>query len=416
VKIGIVGTGISGLSAAHLLCRNHDVTVYEAEDRIGGHTHTVDVDEHGRRLPVDTGFIVFNEPNYPHLNRLFDLLNVQSQASDMSFSVHCDRTGLEYSGGSLAGLVARKRNLVSPAFLSMVKDLLKYYRKGQESLRNGLTDKMTVAEFIEKNGLGQNFVDYYLYPLGSSLWSCSLDEFSRFPILFVLEFLQNHQLLQTRGRPRWRTVKGGSREYVKVLIQPFRDSIRTATPVRQVQRNGRSVRVTTEQGDIDEFDEVIVATHADQALRLVHDAEPEEKDILAYFPYRQNDVILHTDTGILPNHPAAWASWNYRVASTQQSKATVTYNMNMLQMIESEHTYCVSLNPATAIDPAKVIRRFSYSHPSFEPGRSSAQERHADLIRRRGISYCGAYWGYGFHEDGLRSALHVCAAFGEDLS
>ncbi len=412
MRIAVIGAGIAGLTAASLLQRRHDINVLEANDYVGGHTNTIDVVEDGRGLSVDTGFIVFNETNYPNLCRMFDRLGVEVRETDMSFSVRCDRSGLEYNGSTLDRLFVQRRNLLRPAFWSMLVDIVRFHRRAPMELADGLTDETTVAQYLAQRNYGAAFVEQYLVPLGAALWSCSATRFREFPMRFVIEFLHNHRMLQISGRPRWKTVVGGSREYVRLLTADFAARIRTRTVVTQVRRVAGGVELALRDGRRERFDEVVLAAHADQSLALVSDSDAVEEELLRAFPYQNNDVVLHTDTAMLPRSREAWASWNYRVPRNGQAPACVTYNMNMLQGLDSARTYCVSLNQSDDIEASRVIRRLRYAHPAFGPGRAHAQARHAELVRRRGISYCGAYWGYGFHEDGVRSALTVCDGFG----
>ncbi len=415
MNVAIVGSGISGLSCAHVLSQKHKVTLFESGDYLGGHTNTVDVREGQRTIPVDTGFIVFNQPNYPNLCRLFGHLGVESRDSDMSFSVRCEQSGIEYNGGSLDSLFIQRANLLRPSHWRMIAEILRFHREAPAHLRAGLDDSISVSGYLARHRFSSAFERRYLLPLGASLWSCSAAQFGNFPMRFVIEFLLNHRMLQVEGRPVWKTVRGGSREYVRQLVSQMNADVRLNTSVAGVRRKGNGVELRHADGRLEHFDEVVMACHADQSLRLVQDADGLEHDVLARFPYQLNEVVLHTDTRVLPARRKAWASWNYRVPARSRSNVTVSYNMNMLQGIESERTYCVSLNLSSEIDPSKVIRRIRYEHPLFTPGRSVAQSHHGELIRRRGISYCGAYWGYGFHEDGVRSALNVCAAFDQSL-
>jgi predicted NAD/FAD-binding protein len=414
MRICIVGAGIAGLTAARLLSRRHRVSVLEANTYAGGHTNTVEVRDGERTLAVDTGFIVFNQPNYPHLCRLFDQLGVESRETDMSFSVHCERSGLEWNGSSLNQVFVQRRNLVRPAHWRMLADILRFHREAQ-GLLDALDDTVTVQDWVRRERYGRGFEERYLLPLGASLWSCSASTFGAFPMRFVVEFLQNHRMLQVSGRPVWRTVRGGSREYVKRLVAPFRDAIRLGTAVTSVRRVPGAVEVGMANDRVEHFDEVVLACHSDQALRLLTNPDDDERALLGAFPYQSNEAVLHTDTRLLPERRSAWASWNYRIPAERRSDVSVTYDMNMLQGLDSDTTWCVSLNPGGAVDPAKVVRRFRYDHPLFTAGRAEAQARHGELIRRRGLSFCGAYWGYGFHEDGVRSALAVCDAFEQDL-
>ena len=418
MKIAIIGSGISGLTAAYTLHKKHDISVFEANSYVGGHTNTIEVYDHyaERMIPVDTGFIVFNDKNYPNMCRLFDELGVESRESDMSFSVHCEQDGLEYNGADINKIFSQRRNLLNPKFLLMLRDFLRFHSDGPAALPNNLDDLITVDEFASTHEYGRYFIEYYLVPLGASLWSCPADRFGKFPMRFVLEFLDNHCMLQMDDRPQWRTVVGGSYQYVKPMTAGFSNRIYLNTAVHKVIRNAGLVSLVFEDGSEQKFDEVILATHADQSLRLLVDTDDEERAILEKFPYQDNEAILHTDTSLLPHNKRAWASWNYRIPRQANTHASLTYNMNMLQGIESDNTYMVSLNQINAIDESTIIKRIQYHHPQFCPGRDSAQSQHHLMIQRRGISYCGAYWGYGFHEDGVRSALAVSHAFDIELA
>ena len=415
MNIAIIGSGISGLIAAYLLARRHSVQVFEAADYIGGHTHTIDVKESGRMLPVDTGFIVFNELNYPNLCRLFEALGVASRNSDMSFSVRCEHSGLEYNGSTFASLFAQKSNLLNPPFWAMLRDILAFHKDAYRALKNGLSEQLSITDFVQQHAYGRLFFSHYLLPLGASIWSCPTDYFRVFPARFVLEFMANHRLLQINGRPQWKTVVGGSRSYITPLTRTFADRIHLKARIVRVKRQAKSVELTTANGATQHFDEVVIATHANQALSILAEPEADERELLQSFPYQRNEVTVHTDTGLLPRSPQAWASWNYYLPANNSEQATLTYNMNLLQGLNSAQTYCVSLNQSAHIDAKHIVRRIPYSHPQFGPGVLAAQARHPEMIRRRRLSYCGAYWGHGFHEDGLRSALAVGEAFEETV-
>ena len=408
--MAIVGGGVSGLVTAALLGRRHEVTVFESDAYAGGHTHTVAVDTPDGALAVDTGFIVFNDRTYPLFTRLLDRLGVATRDTEMSFSVRCDRTGLEYNGTTLNGLFADRRHLASPSFLGMVRDILRFNRDGAEQA--GRAGRATVGRFLSTHRYGRRFRDHYLLPMGASIWSCPSGTFLDFPIAFVMDFFANHGLLQLRDRPTWKVVRGGSARYVDRLLARTAGSLRLSTPVHGIRRHADHV-VVRSTGRVETFDEVVLACHADQALALLDDPSMTERQLLGAFPYQPNVAVLHTDAGCLPRRRRAWASWNYRVPSAPAAPPTVTYHMNRLQHLETTQQYCVSLNPSTAIAAGAEIARYTYTHPMFTAARVDAQTQHATMIRRRGTSYCGAYWGYGFHEDGVRSAVAVAAAFGE---
>ena len=415
MRIAVVGAGIAGLVASHVLSRRHQVTLFEAEATAGGHANTVAINDNGRQRPIDTGFIVFNRENYPLLTRFFEYLNVPSSQSDMSFSVSCDKSGLEYSATSMNAFFSQRENLIRPTHWKLLADILRFNLRAEHWLRERDDGQLTVAQFLRECPLGKSFAAHYFFPLGSSLWSCQPHQFEQFPIKFVIEFLKNHAMLQVRHRPQWLTVAGGSRCYVNtVIFQLPSGSVRLQKTVDRVVPTKDGVDVFWNGSNSAEFDEVVLATHADTSLNLVDNADEEEKEALGSFPYQDNQICLHTDTQVLPKNRSAWASWNYRISDDVTKAANITYNMNMLQGIESDKTFCVSLNQLDALDPEKVIYRTTYRHPVFQPGRDQIQSQHSRFLRRRGVSYCGAYWGYGFHEDGVRSALSVCQAFDMD--
>lgn len=410
MKIAIVGGGISGLTCAWLLHRHHDISVFESAPKPGGHSNTVEFELEGRDYRVDTGFIVYNDRTYPNFMALLSQLGVAGTPTSMSFAVRCDRTGVEYSGTGLSGVFAQKRNLIRPSFLRMVADILRFNRQGTSEAET-VSSEMTVGEFLRKNHYGRSFAEHYLLPMGAAIWSCPTGTFADFPIQFILQFYRNHGLLSLTNRPQWYTIPGGSRQYVKRLTAPFSDRIRSGSPVRRVVRSENGVTVSTDQGSED-FDEVIFACHSDQALALLDRSNNVERTVLSAFPYEMNEAVLHTDESILPRCKKAWSAWNYRIGVAQETRATITYNMNILQHIQSPHTFLVTLNDTETIDPARVISRHQYSHPLFTIERSSMQALHGRLIRSQRTSFCGAYWGNGFHEDGVNSALAVCRKFG----
>ncbi len=406
MKVAIIGSGISGSVAAHHLHRRCDLTVFEADSRIGGHTHTVQVEHAGQSWAIDTGFIVYNEPNYPHFSRLLRELEVPTQPTSMSFAVRCDRTGLEYNGTGLNRLFAQRRNCVRWSFWRMLSDILRFGRQAPRLLDDESQDP-TVEEFLHAGRYSPIFREHYLVPLGAALWSCPPDSFRQFQMRFVVRFLHNHAMLQLGGRPVWRVIRGGSQNYSDKLTAPFRACIRTGTPVVNVRRVAGRLQLRTAAGESEAFDHVIFACHADQALRILEQPLPVERQVLACFPYQRNIATLHTDESVLPTRRLARASWNVHLPADRERFALVTYNMNLLQSLKAPCTFCVTLNDDGRIDPARVLRRITYHHPLYFRDRVAAQRRHRELIDLQGVSYCGAYWGYGFHEDGVTSAMRV---------
>ncbi len=419
MKIAIIGAGISGLTAAYRLSPAHEVTLFEANDYLGGHTNTVEVEWDGERRAIDTGFIVFNDWTYPNFIALLDELGVCSQPTSMSFSVRCDAANLEYNGSSLNGLFAQRRNLLRPSFYRMLADIMRFNRDTPELvLSRPATDETTVGEFLTRHRYSREFAEHYLLPMGAAIWSCPMGTFENFPIRFIVEFYKNHGLLSVRNRPTWRVIEGGSRNYVAKMAERFRDRVRLSTPIEQVRRSVSDVLIVPKNSPPESFDHVVFACHSDQALRMLADPTATERAVLSEFPYGRNIAVLHTDRSVLPKRRRAWASWNYRVSgqspragvssSNSEQAATVTYQMNLLQHLRSRHDFNVTLNSDEQIDPAKVLRRFEYHHPIFTVRRAAAQARHRELINVNRASFCGAYWGNGFHEDGVVSALRVC--------
>lgn len=407
VRIAIVGTGISGLVVANKLSRDHLVTVFEGADRIGGHTATKDVSVDGKSYAIDTGFIVFNDNTYPEFIKIMDSMGVRSQPTTMGFSVSCERTGLEYSGGSLNSLFAQRKNLVSPYFLSLVRDILRFNRQALDHFENGLLDPdQTLDQYLHQHNYGTAFVRHYLAPMAAAIWSSSQQTVLDFPVLFFVRFFKNHGLLQIRNRPQWRTLIGGSNSYLEPITRPFKEQIRLSCPVRSITRRENGVTLVSDRFGEEEFDHVVIAAHADQALSILADASSSEQDILAAIPYRKNSVVLHTDASVLPERRSTWSSWNYRITKSAQELPVLSYNMNILQRIESQHTFCVTLNHDQAIDPSKILGSYEYAHPEFSSDAVSAQERWSD-INGANTWFCGAYWRNGFHEDGVSSALRV---------
>lgn len=409
-RIAIIGAGVSGLVAAYLLHQQHDVVVFEAGDYIGGHTNTIDVETPDGTIPVDTGFIVFNERNYPLFCRLLSQLRVESQPSEMSFSVSCEKTGLEYNGSSINQLFAKRSNILSLTHWKMLRDIMRFNRNAERLYDTGRAT--TVEEYVREHRFSNAFLENYLIPIGASIWSCPSGTFRSFPMRFVIDFLRNHGMLQISDRPQWRVIKGGSKQYIEPLTRSFRERIHLSTPVQLIERYADRVELHLKEGESERFDHVVIACHSDQALRMLAEPSKLEHELLGAFPYQANETVLHTDESLLPKRRRAWGSWNYRIRSDDSDAVAITYHMNMLQSISSKTPYCVTLNESERINPDKVLKRFLYHHPIFTLEREAAQERHAEVIGSNRTSFCGAYWGYGFHEDGVRSAVRVAEHFG----
>jgi predicted NAD/FAD-binding protein len=411
MKVAIIGSGISGLSCAHYLSVDHDVHVFEANRKIGGHTATVDVQLGTGRYAIDTGFIVFNDWTYPNFIALMNELGVASKATEMGFSVRDPLTGLEYSGTNLNTLFAQRRNLFSPAFIGMIRDILRFNRDSVDDLESGrIDDQQTLGTYLARNGYGQKFIRYYLSAMGSAIWSADCATILEFPVSFFVRFFKNHGLLSVSDRPQWRVIQGGSRQYLQPLCARFAERIHTGVPVEKVVRQkGRGVTLHMADGRQLAFDQVVIATHSDQALELLESPSVAEREILGAIPYQSNDVVLHTDVRMLPRRTKAWASWNYTLGQNEE-RAVVTYNMNILQGIEAPETFCVTLNNMAAINPHKILGQFQYDHPVFSRAGMLAQGRWGEINGVNNTWYCGAYWHNGFHEDGVVSALRVANA------
>lgn len=411
-RVAVIGTGIAGLVSARLLHSRHDVTVFEASGRVGGHTATTEVLDREGLLAVDAGFIVYNERNYPNFVRLLDELGVETRATSMSFSVTSERSGIEYAGTNLNTLFAQRANLLRPRYYRFLGEVLRFNRAARRALTDGSIGRLgTLADFLSANRLSGRLAEQYVIPLTAAIWSTDPRQILDTPAEFVLRFLDNHRLLHIAGRPAWRVIRGGSQRYVDRLIGPFRDRIRTRTPVRQLRRRPDGVEVTTDGGR-DVFDAVVVATHSDQALAMLARPTELERAVLGAIRYQPNRAVLHTDVSVLPRRRRAWASWNYRTPLDPGRPVAVTYNMTRLQRLPTRTTYCVSLNLDDAIDARKVIARFDFEHPLFTRAAVAAQARHAEVSGADRIHYCGAYWGNGFHEDGVVSALAVARRMG----
>lgn len=410
-KIAVIGSGISGLTAAHLLSREHEVTVFESSDYIGGHTHTVPVELEGNSFQVDTGFIVCNDRNYPNFMKFMDQLNVNVQPTDMSFSVRNNTMDLEYNGHSLNTLFSQRSNLLRPYFYKLIGEILRFNKASKLAIEEGSISAIPLNEFVAQQQFSAVFKDNYLLPMIAAIWSCSADQAGNFPLEFFLKFFHNHGLLDIKNRPQWYVLEGGSSSYIEPMTAGFRDRIKLNTPVLEVTRTDELIKVLTTDS-VEEFDQIIMACHSDQALNLLHQPTVNEELILGAMGYQNNDVILHHDESIMPRKPLSWASWNLLTGEDKSNEPPlVTYCMNILQGLNSPDPLLVSLNARHKLDPKKILREFSYAHPVFSTESMAAQKRRKEICGIDRIHYCGAYWYSGFHEDGVRSALDVCERF-----
>ena len=409
MKIAIVGSGIAANVVAHRLHRQHEITVFEAGGHAGGHTHTHSIELGGERHEIDTGFIVYNERTYPHFIALLDALGVESQPSSMSFSVRNERTGLEYNGTTLDTLFAQRRNLFRPSFHRMIRDILRFNREAPGLLSGD--SQASLGEYLGAHGYSAAFRDDYLVPMGAAIWSTDPARMLAFPARYFVRFFHNHGMLSVDDRPQWRTIAGGSARYVEKLTAPFRDRIRLHTPVEWVRRSDTGVTIKARECAPERFDHVFLGCHSDQALRLLADASALEREVLGAIPYQTNEVVLHTDTRLLPRARRAWAAWNYHVLSDAAAPVALTYNMNILQTLRARETYCVTLNRTAEIDPKRILKRLVYEHPLYTPAGVAAQQRQSEVNGVERTWFCGAYWGFGFHEDGVVSALAALRHF-----
>ena len=413
MKIAVIGSGISGNVAAYHLNKTHDITVYEANDYIGGHTHTHDIRHKGKQYCVDTGFIVFNHKTYPNFIALLDELGVEEQLSTMSFGVKCDKTGLEYMGSTINSLFAQRRNIFRPSFWRMILDILRFNREATNLLQAS-SDDISLGDYLEQHKYSAVFINHYLVPMAAAVWSADLKLMFDFPARYLIRFFHNHGLLSVNDRPDWYVIKGGSKTYARALTRAFKDKIKLSTPVTQVERIDGGVRVTSSEGE-ETFDAVFFACHSDQALRMIKRPTDTEKQTLGAIKYQDNEVVLHTDISVMPKRKIAWAAWNYHLLEGDQSRVPVTYNMNILQSLDCEDQFCVTLNNTDAIDQSKVLKRLNYHHPIYTKESVAAQARHAEINTDR-FYFCGAYWRYGFHEDGVVSALEAIKRFEAEIS
>ena len=411
MKVAVIGTGISGNVAAYHLNKHHKITVYEANDYIGGHTHTHDINHQGKHFSVDTGFIVFNHKTYPNFIALLKELGVEEQLSTMSFGVKCEKTGLEYMGSTINSLFAQRRNIFRPSFWRMILDILRFNREATQLLEQS-SDEISLGDYLKREKYSQVFINYYLVPMAAAVWSADLKLMFEFPARYLVRFFHNHGLLSVNDRPDWYVVKGGSKTYAQALTRPFKDCIKLSTPVTRVERLDKGVRVISAEGE-ETYDAVFFACHSDQALRMIQNPTDAEKQVLGAIKYQDNEVLLHTDDSVLPKRKSAWAAWNYHLLDGDQSRVPVTYNMNILQGLDCSDQFCVTLNNSDVIDKDKVLKRLNYHHPIYTRESVAAQARHAEINTDK-FYFCGAYWRYGFHEDGVVSALNAVKQFERD--
>ncbi len=415
MKIAIIGSGIAGNVAAYQLNKEHDITLFEQNSHIGGHTHTHSISDATGELNIDTGFIVLNDRTYPNFIKLLNELDVDIQKSEMSFSVKCEQSGLEYNGNNLNTLFAQRSNLFSPTFYRMISDILRFNREAAEFINNTGSDQ-SLGDFLHNGNYSEIFINKYIVPMGAAIWSTNPEDMFSFPARFFFKFFLNHGLLSVNDRPQWYVIKGGSNNYVKKLIKSFKDRIRSKCPVDKIIRYDDHVEIHTQRHGVERFDYVFIASHSDQALTMLQNPSAQERSTLAAIQYQKNEAVLHTDKSLLPIRENAWASWNYHIPKDARSNVALTYNMNILQGLDSDSTYCVTLNYTDQIDEGKILKTIEYHHPVFTPESIIAQNNHR-LINGTGRTYyCGAYWRNGFHEDGVVSALNAISHFKQDIS
>ena len=408
-RIAVVGAGISGLTAAWYLGRRHEVTVYEHEHRAGGHTCTIPVSRDSGDYQVDVGFIVFNDRTYPNFNALIDELGIGRQAAPMGFAVSAEATGVEYSGDGLGGVFAQKRNLLSPGHWRMVLDILRFNREAPSLLESD-DGEMPLGDYLRREGYSERFCSHYILAMGGAIWSCSDEQMAQFPARFFVRFFLNHGLLALKDRPQWYVVPGGSSRYVEKMLESLPATLHLGMPVTAVTRGNDGVQVHTGHGQPEHFDQVVLACHSDQALRLLSDADQQERANLERLPYQDNEVVLHTDERLLPRNRRTWSSWNALLPAAREERVQITYNMNILQSLPGPETFCVTLNAGDRIDPSKIIDRRVFSHPLFTPEGVNARQQLLDSNGRNRTWFCGAWCRNGFHEDGVVSALNVVNA------
>lgn len=414
MNIAVIGSGISGVVSSYLLSKKHSVTLFEAADYLGGHTHTIPVNSEGRTWNIDTGFIVYNDLNYPFFKKFLSHLEIQTQPSDMSFSVHCEKTGIEYKSSNLDTLFAQRKNIFNFSFVKMITEILRFNKESLELLHSE-DFSLTILDYLRRRKYSESFIQLYIIPMGASIWSANPEKgMTQFPARSLVEFFHNHGMLSVSEKPQWRVLTGGSFQYIKKFEQVFRGQIKLNTPIIWAHRNNQGVELKSTNGQSFQFDCAVFAVHSDQALKILSDATGDEKRVLGAIQYQENETVLHTDSNVLPKLKKAWASWNYYAPEKSHDRVAITYYMNALQGLESEVPFCVTLNQTPMIDPQKIIKKIIYHHPIFTPEAVSAQKEYALINGPLKTYFCGAYWGDGFHEDGVESALAVCNYF--DLS
>ena len=415
MKIAIIGSGISGLTSAYLLNRNHDITVFEANDYIGGHTHTHNIKIKDKEYAVDTGFIVYNERTYPNFIKLLDTLGVERQLSTMGCSVKSASEDYEYAGESLNSLFAKRSNIFRLGFLRMLYEMYRFGKKS-DSTGLGLDVSITLGTYLRSENYSNEFINYFIIPMGAAIWSTPANKVLDMPAYFFIKFFYNHGMLEIINRPKWWVIKDGSSAYIKKIIKGFESKINLSSPIRTVSRLDNGIEIETAYSKKPLiFDAVVFATHSDQALGMLKDPTEKEKDILSSIPYQKNEVLLHTDSSVLPKRKLAWASWNYQLDSNPESPVVLTYYMNILQSLDCDETFCVTLNDHQSVDKSKVLKKITYHHPLFTVKGIEAQKRKLEISGVNNTYYCGAYWHKGFHEDGVASAIEVCKHFGEQI-
>ena len=416
MKVAIIGSGISGLTTGYLLSRNNDITMFEKNDYIGGHTHTHDIEYEGKNWAIDSGFIVYNERTYPNFIKLLDQLGVERQITRMGFSVKSESNDLEYAGHSLNGLFAQRSNLIRPSFIRMLRNMKRFNQEARRDLL-AIDPETTLGEYLLSNNYSNAFIQHYIIPIGAAIWSTTPNDMMDIPAVFFIRFFENHGLLQINDRPNWWVIKGGSKTYVEKITSHFKDKIRLSTPVKNVKREKDSITVHFgDEGENEEaFDAIVFATHSDQSLEILDQPTKDEEEILGSIKYQSNNAVLHFDDSILPQRKLAWSSWNYLLDHDQSKPVALTYNMNIIQGLACSRTYCVTLNSQDLIDSEKIIKYLNYEHPLFTLPSINAQKQKNKISGENNTYYCGAYWRNGFHEDGVVSALDVCSHFGETL-